>query len=165
MAATPAHTTGATETTTSIWFLDSLVEVRASRDELPVSVVEMTVPGGDTSPLHLQDEDERIYLLAGSATFYVGAEVVHVHAGDSVFIPRGRLHAHVASDFGARWLVVTDSGRFANFVRAVGREASGAVLPPQSGRLSYEEAEDVTRAGLEHGIEYFGPPGMLPTEL
>ena len=165
MSSIPAPATMQTEKTTSIWFLDSLVEVRASRDEVPVSVVEMTVPAGDVSPLHLQDEDERVYVLEGAATFHVGAEVVHVRAGDSVLIPRGRLHAHSASDVGARWLVVTESGRFENFVRAIGREAPAPVLPRRGERLSYDEAEGVTRIALEHGIEYFGPPGTLPSDL
>lgn len=165
MAAVSAQTIDRTQTTNAIWFLDSLVEVRASRGELPVSVVEMTVPPGDLSPLHLQDEDERVYVLDGSATFYVGGDVVHARAGDSVFIPRGRLHAHVASEIGARWLVMTESGRFERFVRAVGRPAPAAELPPRTRGLSYDEAEEVTRAGLEHGIEYFGPPGTFPTDL
>ena len=164
-AAIPARTSEHNETTESIWFLDSLVEVRASREEHPVSVVEMTVPADDASPLHLQDEDEWVHVLEGSVTFHVGADVVRARAGDSVFMPSGRLHTHVASGSGARWLVVTESGRFEKFVRAVGRDAPAPILPPRSGRLTHEDAEDVTRAGLEHGIEYFGPPGMSPTEL
>jgi len=165
MAALPDTTDTTPTETTALWFLDSLAEVRASRDTLPVSVVEMTVPAGDTAPLHAQDEDERIYVLDGSATFYVGDDTIHARPGDSVVIPRGRLHAHRASDFGARWLVMTEHGRFEEFVRAVGRGALARTLPPKGDRLSYEEAEEVTRAGLAHGIEYFGPPGMLPTEL
>ena len=163
MSAIAAH--AAEHETTPIWFLDSLIEVRGSRGELPVSVVEMTVPGGDAAPLHLQDEDERIHVLEGSATFFVGAEVIHARAGDSILIPRGRLHTHVASESGARWLVVTESGRFESFVRAIGRDASTATLPPQGERLAYDAAEDVTRTALAYGIEYFGPPGMLPSEL
>ena len=159
-----AHTTAPTQTT-SLWFLDSLVEVHAHGQERAASVVEMTVPPGDVAPLHLQDEDERIEVLDGSATFYVGAQVIHARAGDSVLIPRGRLHTHVASDFGARWLVMTEGGRFEGFVRAVGRPALARTLPPRSGRLDHDEAEDVTRAGLEHGVEYFGPPGTFPTDL
>jgi quercetin dioxygenase-like cupin family protein len=158
----------ATETymdSATLWFLDSLVEVRASKaNGEPVSAMEITVPPGDTAPLHLQDEDERIYVLAGSATFYVGDEVHHVRPGEKVFIPKGRLHTHHASDFGARWIVLTESGHFEDFVRAVSRQAPVAALPPRS-RLAWEDAEDLARIGLEHGIEYFGPPGTLPTDL
>lgn len=158
----------ATETYTessSLWFLDSLVAIRASKTNGdPVSAIEMTVPPGDTAPLHLQDEDERIYVLAGAATFYVGDEVHHVRPGQKVFIPKGRLHTHQASDFGARWIVLTESGHFEEFVRAASRQAPVATLPPRS-RLAWEEAEGLARIGLDYGIEYFGPPGTLPTDL
>ena len=165
MAAIATETSKEPSGPTRLWFLDTLVEIRASRADLPVSVLEMTVPAGDTAPLHLQDEDERIYVLGGAATFYVGSETVHARAGDTVLIPRGRLHAHRASDFGARWLVLTESGQLERFILVVGREAPAATLPPRNGPLAYEEAEEITRAALEHGIEYFGPPGTLPTDL
>ena len=129
-----------------------------------VSILEVTVPPGDMAPLHLLDEDERVYVLAGAVTFYVGADVLDVEAGGFV-LPRGSLHTHRASAEGARWLVMTDSGRFEDFVRAVGRPAEGRALPARNGRLSYEEADEVTRIALRHGIEYFGPPGTLPTDL
>jgi quercetin dioxygenase-like cupin family protein len=155
-----------TFTETALWFLDSLVEIRSSKaNGEPVSALEVTVPPGDTAPLHAQDEDERIYVLEGSATFYVGDETIHARPGDKVFIPRGKLHAHRATGSGARWIVLTESGRFEEFVRDVGRDAPTAVLPPKRGPLAWEEAEEVTRIGLNHGIEYFGPPGMLPTDL
>ena len=164
MATAPAPIETHAETTAPIWFLDSLVEVRASRERLPVSALEITVPAGDASPLHLQDEDERVYVLAGAATFYVGEEAVDVRAGDSVFIPRGRLHAHLASDLGARWLVVTESGRLEQFIRSAGRPAPAPVLPPAR-RPSDEEAERVVRVASAHGIEYHGRSGMRTTDL
>jgi quercetin dioxygenase-like cupin family protein len=151
----------------ALWFLDSLAEVvRLSGPEAEgASMVELTVPPDDMAPLHLHDENEWIYMLEGAATFYVGSDVVELRAGHALELPKHRLRTHRASADGARWLVLTESDRFARFVRAVGRPAPYRAVPPRNGPLGYEAAETVTRIGLRYGIDYFGPPGTLPTDL
>jgi quercetin dioxygenase-like cupin family protein len=148
----------------ALWFFDSLAEV--IRPSLAESKgVELTVPPGDMAPLHLHDEDERIYMLEGAATFYVGSDVLEKEAGQIVELPARSPHTHRASSEGARWLVLTESDRFARFVRAVSRPAELRAVPPKNGPLGYEEAERVTRIARGYGIEYFAPPGTLPTDL
>ncbi len=154
-------------TQTNLWFLDSLATIRVSHDEAPgaVSAIELSLPHGAMPPLHVQDEEERVYVLDGRATFYVGGNVRHVRTGDSVVIPAGIAHTYrVDSARGARWLVLTVTGRFERFVRAVSRPAEADERPPANGPLTLPEAVAVTKAAAQNGIEILAPSGTLPAE-
>ena len=103
-----------THTETS-WFLGGTARIHAGRieSESETAVVEITMPHGAMAPLHVQDEDETIYVVEGEVTFYVGADVVSVAAGDCFVAPRGIPHTYrVDSEGGARWVVVTTAGRY-----------------------------------------------------
>ncbi len=155
----------ATETN-ALWFMDALLRIHISTDDAEdyLSVIEMTVPEGSMPPLHLQDEDESFYVLDGVATLYVGEQVVTLMPGASHLAPRGIPHTYRAeSDL--RLLVVTE-GAFERFLRTVGRPAETLTPPPPAeGRLDPEDIDFITRVAVENGIDFLGPPGMLPSEL
>ena len=148
--------------TQNLWFLDSLAKIRVTRDgEDPVSIIEMTAPHGAVPPRHAHREAERIHVLEGEMTFYIGEEVVSMTAGASVEIPAGVPHMYVVqSKDGAKWLSLT-GGCFEQFVRAVGRPAEGRGLPPTRG-LSLAEAVEFTTAAARYGIELLGPARVTP---
>lgn len=158
-----------TETTEAptFGFFDGVAKILRSGDgnRGEPSVVELTMPHGATTPLHVQDEDENIRLLEGEVTFYVGDDLVRASAGDAFVAPEGVPHAYrVESKGGARWVVVSTPGRFESFVRAIGRPADD----DSRGRRSVfglREAVALTVAAAQNGIEIIGPPGMLPVKL
>jgi quercetin dioxygenase-like cupin family protein len=118
-------------TTDTLWFFDSLVHVRVSREEGEgrLSVLEMTAPRGSMPPLHVHSEDETCYVLEGALTIFAGDRVERLTPGDSLLAPRGVPHTYVAESEGTRMLVVTE-GEYERFVRAVGRPAEQDTLPP-----------------------------------
>jgi hypothetical protein len=115
-------------------------------------------------PLHIHDEDESFYVLEGVATLYVGEQVVTLLPGASFLAPRGVPHTYRAESE-VRLLVVTE-GAFERFVRGVSRPAETLTPPPAAdGPLDHDEIEFITRVAVENGIDFLGPPGMLPGEL
>ena len=158
--------TAAASETTAIWFLDSLAEPRVSSDEGDgrLSAIEMTVPAGAMTPLHVDDADESFYVLEGEVTFYAGDEVSTLERGASFLAPRGVPHTY-RPETDLRMLVVTDGG-FERFVRSVGRPAEFLAPPPAlDAPPSPEVLDSVSREAARNGIEILGPPGMVPTDL
>jgi quercetin dioxygenase-like cupin family protein len=152
--------------TETLWLLDSLAQVRVSREEGDghLSVVELTAPRGSMPPLHVHDEDETLYLLEGTLTLFAGERVTRLAAGDSALAPRGVPHTYVAEAEATRMLVVGEGG-FERFLRAAGRPSEQPTLPPTDGPPSAGELAEAAVAAAEHGIRFVGPPGMLPSDL
>jgi quercetin dioxygenase-like cupin family protein len=160
-------TTTAIAAPDTLWFFDSLAQIRVSHEEGDgrLSVVEMTAPRGSMPPLHVHAEDETFFVLEGAMTLYAGDRVERLSAGDSILAPRNVPHTFVVESDVARTLVVTE-GDFERYVRAIGRPAESATLPPPlEGPPSPDELAAVARIAAEYGIELIGPPGMLPTDL
>jgi quercetin dioxygenase-like cupin family protein len=143
----------------TLWFLDGLAHVRG------VSV-ELTMPYGAASPMHVQDEDEHVFVLDGRVTFAIEDSTVELGRGDSLVVPAGTAHAYnVESRSGARWTAFTANGRYARFVREVGRPASPLGHPPAPPELTLSDVIAITAAAAGHGIEIVGPPAALPLRL
>jgi quercetin dioxygenase-like cupin family protein len=146
--------------TDALWFLDAVarVSVSAAEGDGRLSVVELTAPRGSMPPLHADPEDETFYVLDGSVTVYAGDAAVRLGPGESLLVRKGVVHTYCAETHGVRMLVV-GGGAFERFLRAVGREDLRAVPPSRAA------ADRITAIALEHGIDMFGPPGMLPSDL
>ena len=152
----------------TLWFGDALAEIRVStRDgQGNLSMIELDLPYGHMTPLHVHDEDESFYIVEGRLTFFVGDEVIEATAGTTRVAPKGIPHTfRVDSPQGARAIVVTSPGRFEDFVRAVSRPAAVTTRPEVTEPPTHEQIEAFTRGAIENGIEILGPPGMLPTDF
>ena len=115
-----------------------------------LGLVEMDVPAGDRSPLHVHHaEHEGFYVLDGEVTLFLPGEQITLGAGEFFLAPRGVPHAYEVGDRPARWLVTSSPAHFEAFVRDVA--AAGPVDPPALGALA-----------AEHQIEILGPPGARP---
>lgn len=57
------------------------------------SFVEVTSPGGGPPPHWHDREDEWFYVLEGRMSFLIGGEWIEASVGDTVFAPRGKVHA------------------------------------------------------------------------
>jgi quercetin dioxygenase-like cupin family protein len=150
----------ATSAGTQLWFLDTLVTLRATSEEGSdgLSVLEHLAPRGESPPLHVHRvEDEIFHVLEGELRIRVGDGERRLAAGGTVVAPKGVPHTYVVESARATWLIVTAHGNFERFVRSVGRPAGYPGLPdpepPTPGR-----AEALEAACRAHGIEIVGPP-------
>jgi len=149
-----------TDNRTDLWFMNSHVRVALSRsgNEEGISVLEHTLPFGDSPPLHMHhDEDELFYILEGEVLFQIGGNSVVAKAGDAFVAPRRQPHGfRVASSGGARLLTITRGG-FEATVRTASRPAEADGLPdPVEPTPEMQASLGVICAA--NGIELLGPP-------
>jgi mannose-6-phosphate isomerase-like protein (cupin superfamily) len=72
------------------------------------AVVEQILSGRLDAPAdYLQDTDEWVVVLAGSASLEVDGEMLELTAGDWVLLPAGTPHRRVETAAGTSWLTVT----------------------------------------------------------
>ncbi|MFZ0041365.1 MAG: quercetin 2,3-dioxygenase [Solirubrobacteraceae bacterium] len=145
----------------ALWFLGSLVTVKASSESTGggVAVIEHLTPRGAGSPLHVHhNDDEWFYVIEGELTFWVGGRVITAPAGSFVYGPREIPHTFTVSSEQARFLLVTEPAGFEGFVRALGEPARELVIPPP-----VTEAPDMAalaKLAAQYGLEILGPPGI-----
>jgi quercetin dioxygenase-like cupin family protein len=153
-----AHPPGAGE---HFWFFGGLTTIKADSTTTGgrVMVTEQVVPRRGGSPLHVHhNEDEWFYVIEGELTIWVDGQTVVAPAGSFVYGPRDVPHTFIVSSEQARFLLVTEPGDFAGFVRALAEPAPAAELPP--GPAVPPDMEAVLQAAAEYGIEILGPPGI-----
>jgi quercetin dioxygenase-like cupin family protein len=145
-----------------LWFLDTLVTVRAAHDEGQdgVSLIESSAPYGDSPPMHVHHtEDEVFHVLEGELRLQAGDREIWLRPGQTLVAPQGTPHTYrVESPDGARWLIVTTHGDFERFLRVMSRPAERSELPARLGPPTPEQAEALAAVAREHGIEFVGPP-------
>ena len=144
-----------------LWFLDTLVTVRASNGDGPdgISLLESVAREGDSPPLHVHlTEDEVFHVLEGELTVQVGGEQVRIGAAECAVAPQGVPHTYRVESGEARWLVVTSHGDFERMVRTLSRPAERSTLPEPSGPPTPEQMEALAAACRASRIELVGPP-------
>jgi quercetin dioxygenase-like cupin family protein len=140
----------------SYWIQTELMEllVTPAQSGGAYDLVRTTVPPGGGPPPHLhRNEDELFYVVSGEFEFLLGNEVIHGGAGTALFLPRNVIHSflNVGEETGQVIVATTPSG-FADFVREVGTEATGAFAakPPPVNSQSLQRLVDVCE---RHQIE------------
>ncbi|MDQ6899940.1 MAG: cupin domain-containing protein [Candidatus Dormibacteraeota bacterium] len=115
------------------WFFGALAWVKATGEQTggQLSLVELVVPPGWASPLHLHHtEDELLYVIEGHLTVVVGDQRLSLGPGGYGFGPREIPHAFRAEgEQPARNLLLTTSGDLANFVLEASEPATAPILP------------------------------------
>ena len=145
----------------SLWFLGSHVLIKASAETTAgrVAVIEHLTPRGLGSPLHVHHrEDEWFYVIEGELTVWVGGRVINAPAGSFVYGPRDIPHTFMVSSETARYLLVTEPGDFAGFMRKLAEPASEPVIPPPA--TEPPDVAALAQVAAEYGIEILGPPGI-----
>lgn len=144
-----------------LWFLNTLVTVCVSQagGKDNISVLECSVPQGDSPPLHIHHtEDEVFQILEGEFTVRLQDEDRRVGPGEIFLAPKGVPHTYRAeSPDGGRFLTTTIHGDFENFVHALGRPAERPGLP-DAVAPSPEAIQFLTETAAKFGIEFVGPP-------
>jgi quercetin dioxygenase-like cupin family protein len=144
--------------------LDVLAIVQVSGDETEgrFSLVEMLMPPGDMTPLHVHLRDSQtVYVLEGEVTFYLPNSVQVCGRGEFIHQPAGVAQTErVTSTQPARILGLNSPSGFDRFVASAGRPARSLVLPPPPEHPP--DMERLVEIAAEHDIEILGPPGELP---
>jgi quercetin dioxygenase-like cupin family protein len=111
------------------------------------TALETVVPPGEGPPLHVHgNEDETMYVLAGTLRFKLGDELRTAPPGSLIFIPRGTHHTfHVVGEEPARMLVHFNPSGMERFF-----ESFAALESPDPGAFA--------RVGAEAGMTVVGPP-------
>lgn len=126
------------------WMLN--VPAAATDHALSVMTWHGHAPGGP--PLHLHPEQDEVFIVdEGEYRFQCGDEQFLLHAGDSLFLPRGLPHTfRQLSATGRLRFLYTPAGRMEDFFVALSQLAG----PPTP------DAADALFAA--HGMRVVGPP-------
>jgi quercetin dioxygenase-like cupin family protein len=141
----------------ALWFLGALVTVKVANDG--VLIADNHAPRGHGSPLHVhRNEDEWFLVTEGELTFWVGGQTIVAGPGAFVFGPRDVPHTFSVTSDEARFLLGTQPGSFAGFLRALAEPAGERVIPPPATEPPDVAALAAVAAG--YGVEILGPPGI-----
>jgi quercetin dioxygenase-like cupin family protein len=147
------------------WYDGGLMTMKARPPQTggSISVVEVRVPQGKATPLHLHpSSEETIFVLHGDISLHVDGTNHDFTGGATWTILRGTPHAFAVRSPEAHLLVMFTPGGGEEFFIAAGEPAARRELPP-------EAAPDFGKyraAAAETGLVLLGPPpfGMAPAE-
>jgi quercetin dioxygenase-like cupin family protein len=138
-----------------VWFGGAMVvvHVQAAQSGGRLGAWESEETLGDRLPLHVHTrEHEQVVLLEGTITFWVGDQVHHLVAGDTLALPRGVPHAHLVTSRTARTLTVATPGGFERLFTDLGVPAlPGTTAPPPDNAA-------LAQAAGQLGVQIVGPP-------
>jgi mannose-6-phosphate isomerase-like protein (cupin superfamily) len=138
----------------AIWFLDTLVTVKAAGESTGSWALVEIEAAGHAPPLHAHHgEDEAFYVLEGEMSITCGDSHFNAAAGSFVLIPKGVPHTFNVEK--AKWLVLAPSGDFMNFVREMGEPARTRSLPVVEGP---PDMEKLNRLAVKYDMQVLGPP-------
>ena len=115
------------------WFLDILWIVLASAEQTggQFTVMEQLMPQGSGPGPHVHpSNDEWFYVMEGALDMQVGDHTPHATAGQSVFIPRGTVHAFKVTTPTCRVLNGFTPGAMDKMIANMARPAEQRTLPP-----------------------------------
>jgi mannose-6-phosphate isomerase-like protein (cupin superfamily) len=145
----------------SFYFSGTLMTLKAGSAETngQFSLLEQLAPAGFATPLHLHhDEDETMYILEGSYTFFVGDQVINAAPGAVVYLPKGVPHAfRVEGELPGRLLQLTTPAGIEQGFVDMGEPAASLLLPPPY-IPTPEEIGRMMTISAKYNVEQLGPP-------
>jgi mannose-6-phosphate isomerase-like protein (cupin superfamily) len=146
-----------------LWFLGSLMTVKAdaAATQGAMSLIEQVMPPGFASPLHVHHgEDEPMYIIEGTFTFWIGDAMVQAEPGTFVYLPRDVPHCFRFEG--------TEPGRLLQFTLPAGLEQGFADMgsaadsprlpPPPQGPGDPELVARMAEISARYRVEVLGPP-------
>lgn len=90
-----------------------------------LTLVRSWAPGGAGAPVHVHEhDDETVFLLSGTGTFWAGDQKWELSSGDAAFLPRGLPHTYCFTSERAEFLAVCNPAGMEDFFRAAGWDLS-----------------------------------------
>jgi quercetin dioxygenase-like cupin family protein len=112
-----------------------------------IALIELREQRGDGPPYHLHHwEDEIVYVLTGTITFFVGGARLPGTAGSCVLLPRGQEHSYRVESDAARMLVAVAPAGFEASYREVAWSGDATTV------------ERLVAVAARYGVEVTGPP-------
>jgi quercetin dioxygenase-like cupin family protein len=123
-------------------------------------LIDSVLPAGSMTPLHLHTRyEERVYVISGSLTVWVGPDKLTVGPGGYYHIPTNLPHTVQAGATDTHAILVSSPAGFAELVARAGTPAHLATSETEP------DLELFMAVSTELGDVTFGPPGMTPAEL
>jgi quercetin dioxygenase-like cupin family protein len=123
-------------------------------------LTDSVLPAGSMTPLHLHTRyEERIFVVSGSLTVWVGQDKVVLGAGDYLHIPTNVPHTVQAGSEDTHALNISSPAGFTELIARAGTPAHLAT--PETGF----DADLFMTVTTELGDVVLGPPGTMPTDL
>jgi mannose-6-phosphate isomerase-like protein (cupin superfamily) len=145
----------------SFYFLGTLMTLKAGSAETngQFSLIEQVAPPGFATPLHLHHgEDEAMYILDGTVTFFVGDQVINAAPGAFVYLPKDVPHAfRVVGDTPTRLLQLTAPAGIEQGFIEMGELTTSLTLPPPH-IPTPEELGRMAAISAKYHVEQLGPP-------
>lgn len=120
--------------------------------------------GGGGGPRHRhREQDEWVYVLEGACTFEAGTELVHLTAGESIFLPRMTPHAWgcTLGTFCKILNVYSPAGNMEEFFRQLSNAPDLPTVEDVVNKTYTEtQIEYIRRLFDAHGMDLLGP-GLL----
>ena len=123
-------------------------------------LTDSVLPAGSMTPLHLHTRyEERLYVVSGSLTVWVGQDKVVLRAGDYFRIPTNVPHTVQAGSGDTHALHISTPAGFAELIARAGTPAHLATS--ETGF----DADLFMAVTTELGDVVLGPPGTMPADL
>jgi quercetin dioxygenase-like cupin family protein len=123
-------------------------------------LIDSVFPAGSMTPLHLHSRyEERVYVISGSLTVWVGQDKLTVGEGGYYHIPTNVPHTVQGGSQDTHAIVISSPAGFAELVARTGTPAH--LVTPET----QPDVERFMAVSTELGDVTLGPPGMTPDEL
>jgi quercetin dioxygenase-like cupin family protein len=139
------------------WYDGGLMTMKARPADTggSVSVIDVLVPRGKATPLHLHPEaEETFFVVDGELIVHVDGVDHRVTAGGTSTIRRGTPHAFAVASTQAHILVTFSPGGGEQYFIDAGEPALRRELPPD-GKPDFERLKKAAEA---NGVVILGPP-------
>jgi quercetin dioxygenase-like cupin family protein len=123
-------------------------------------LIDSVLPAGSITPLHLHTRyEERVYVISGTLTVWIGPEKLTVGSGEYYHIPLHVPHTVQARSEDTHALLISSPAGFAELVARAGTPAHLATPETQP------DLELFMAVTTELGDVVLGPPGTTPADL
>jgi mannose-6-phosphate isomerase-like protein (cupin superfamily) len=123
-------------------------------------LIDSVLPAGSMTPLHLHTRyEERVYVITGSLTVWIGPDKLTVGPGEHYRIPLHVPHTVQAGSEDTHAILISSPAGFAELVAHAGTPAHLATPDTES------DPDRFIAVSTELGDVTLGPPGMTPAEL
>jgi quercetin dioxygenase-like cupin family protein len=143
----------------ALWFNGGLGLLKATADQTGgrFAILELRLPMGFASPLHVHDrEDEFFLVLEGEIRVQHGEEIIEGVGGSLAYTPRGIGHGfHVDSEY-ARLLLFFGPAGAEGFFREAATPPRSLELPPSDEPVP--DREKLVQIMKQYGQTVIGPP-------
>ena len=126
---------------------------KETNDALSVIDMQMT-PGSEPVRHYHLWEDETLILHKGTATFFIGDDIINAKAGDIVFIPRTVPHHFVITSNTVHCTLLITPGGLESFFGEATVPFERDILPTADRISTKEEMEIINRDAEKYGIRF-----------